>query len=145
MIKIYGIKNCDTMKKAFRWLEENSVAYEFHDYKKSGADIAVLERAIQIHGWENVINRKGASWRALSDALKNGMNAQKAIAAAIDNPSLIKRPLLLWGEEILLGFSPEEYADCLLRQDEGKSESESESGNGSTNVTPAASRAARSA
>jgi Spx/MgsR family transcriptional regulator len=139
MIKIYGIKNCDTMKKAFRWLEENGVSYEFHDYKKSGADVAVLGRAIQIHSWENVINRKGTSWRALSDAVKNGMNAQKAIAAAIDNPSLIKRPLLLRGEEILLGFSPDEYADCLLRQDKGKSESES------ANVNPASSSAARSA
>ena len=74
-ITVYGIKNCDTMKKAFTWLDQHKIAYTFHDYKKSGADEAVLKKAIAEHGWENVINRKGTTWRALPEKTRETMNA----------------------------------------------------------------------
>lgn len=109
-ISIYGIKNCDTMKKSFAWLDKNKIAYVFHDYKKDGADLDVLKTAIAQHGWENVINRRGTSWRALPDDVKDGMTKTSAIKCAADNPSLIKRPLIVRGKTIHLGFDPDEYA-----------------------------------
>lgn len=107
--RIYGIKNCDTMKKARRWLDEHGVTYEFHDYKAHGADKALLEDAIKTHGWDNVINRRGTSWRKLPDELRAGMNAQSALTAALENPSLIKRPLLLHNGRSHLGFDETHY------------------------------------
>lgn len=107
---IYGIKNCDTMKKAFAWLAEHNIAYAFHDYKKSGVDVNVLTQAIRQHGWENVINRRGTSWRALSEDLKTSMDDTKAMKAAIDTPSLIRRPLLVHRGNIHLGFNEADYA-----------------------------------
>ncbi|AGH97630.1 ArsC family reductase [Micavibrio aeruginosavorus] len=112
-IKIYGIKNCDTMKKAFAWLDAHKIAYDFHDYKKAGADLDVLKTAIAQHGWDSVINRKGTSWRALPDDVKDGMTEKSAIKAAMDNPSLIKRPLIVKGKTIQLGFSPDDYQKLL--------------------------------
>ncbi|MGH1398124.1 MAG: ArsC family reductase [Alphaproteobacteria bacterium] len=113
MIKIYGIKNCDTMKKAFKWLEAQGIAYEFHDYKKQGADADVVRAAIKVHGWETVINRRGTTWRNLPDDVKESMNAERAIEVAQQNPSLIKRPLLVKDDEIILGFKPEIYSAHL--------------------------------
>jgi Spx/MgsR family transcriptional regulator len=109
MTKIYGIKNCDTMKKALDWLEDREVSYEFHDYKKQGADKAVLQEAIQAHGWEDVLNRRGTTWRQLCDDMKNNMDDKSAIKVAMENPSIIKRPLLVKDNEIYLGFSPTIY------------------------------------
>jgi arsenate reductase len=103
-VTVYGIKNCDTMKKAFSWLDKHKVAYEFHDYKKSGADKAVLEQAFKEHGWEKVLNRAGMTWRNLPDKVKADMNAKTALATALDNPSVIKRPLVVAGKDIHLGF-----------------------------------------
>ena len=110
MIKIYGIKNCDTMKKAFKWLDENNIAYDFYDYKKQGADSSVLSTAIAQHSWEAVINRRGTTWRKLPENTKETMDNQSAIAAAQDNPSLIKRPLITHGDTIILGFNADDYA-----------------------------------
>lgn len=112
-VSIYGIKNCDTMKKALRWLDAQGVSYEFHEYKKEGADEGVLRRAIDAHGWDVVINRRGTTWRKLSDDLKNNMDADRAIAAALENPSLIKRPLLVKGNQTHLGFKDTEYEKLL--------------------------------
>lgn len=109
MIKIYGIKNCDTMKKAFKFLEAHNIAYDFHDYKKQSPDTDILKQAIAQHGWDTVINRRGTTWRKLPDAVKDSMNDETAIAAACENPSLIKRPLLVHGDAILLGFQEELY------------------------------------
>lgn len=109
-VKIYGIKNCDAMKKAFTWLDEHGIAYDFFDYKKTGADADVLKAAIAQHGWNTVINRKGTSWRALPDDVKANMTEQSAIQAAMENPSLIKRPLLVRGKTIQLGFNADDYA-----------------------------------
>jgi arsenate reductase len=109
-VTIYGIKNCDTMKKAFAWLDKHKVAYEFHDYKKSGADKAVLEQAFREHGWEKVLNRAGMTWRKLPDKVKADMNAKTALATALDNPSVIKRPLVVTGKDIHLGFDEAVYS-----------------------------------
>lgn len=113
MTKIYGIKNCDTMKKAFQWLDENDVPYDFHDYKKIAPDEGVLKRAIKEHGWENVLNKRGTTWRQLPDDVKANMDTISAIAVAMENPSIIKRPLLDGApnkkDEIYLGFSPAVY------------------------------------
>lgn len=108
--KIYGIKNCDTMKKAFKWLEASNIAYEFHDYKKQGVSDDILEKAIKAHGWEAVINKRGTTWRQLPKDVQENMDAVQAIKIAQDNPSIIKRPLLTHKDEIFLGFKAESYA-----------------------------------
>lgn len=108
-VKIYGIKACDTMKKAFTWLDQHGVDYEFHDYKKAGAPEANLRKWIKELGWENVINRRGTTWRKLPEAERNSMDADRAVAAAMANPSMIKRPLLETGKLLELGFKPERY------------------------------------
>lgn len=113
MTKIYGIKNCDTMKKAFVWLDDHGIEYSFHDYKKHGADKAALEKAVQVAGWENVINRRGTTWRKLDEQTKNTMDTKKAIEVALENPSIIKRPLLVCNDEITLGFNEDEYAQIF--------------------------------
>jgi Spx/MgsR family transcriptional regulator len=112
MIKIYGIKNCDTMKKSLKWLDDHGIAYCFFDYKKQAPDTDILNLAIKQHGWDSVINRRGTTWRKLSDEIRNNMNTKSAIALAIDNPSVIKRPLLLYNKatQVELGFQPERYA-----------------------------------
>jgi arsenate reductase len=114
-ITIHGIKNCDTMKKAFAWLDKHKVVYTFHDYKKNGADPKVLERAIKNHGWESVLNRKGATWRALPDAVKESMNDKSALKAALENPSIIRRPMIARENEITLGFDESAYKKAILR------------------------------
>lgn len=108
-VTVYGIKNCDTMKKAFVWLDKRGVDYVFHDYKKSGADAAVLKRAVEAEGWENVINRKGTTWRALPADVREKMTAARAIRAAMENPSLVRRPLVVAGRRIMLGFDADAY------------------------------------
>jgi arsenate reductase len=108
-ITVYGIKNCDTMKRAFAWLDKRKVTYVFHDYKKNGIDKAALKEAMDEFGWESVINRKGTSWRALSESDKNAMNGSRALKAAEENPSLVKRPLIVAGRKMLLGFNDAEY------------------------------------
>ena len=113
MIKIYGIKNCDTMKKALRWLDDQAIDYDFIDYKKAGVDLGVLRAAIVQHGWEQVVNRRGTTWRNLSDDVKATMDDDTAMSAARDNPSLIKRPLLVNDTRIVLGFKPDDYAALL--------------------------------
>lgn len=114
MVKIYGIKNCDTMKKAFTWLDKNNVTYEFHDYKKQGADPDILKQAISQHGWESVINRRGTTWRKLPDDIKDSMDADAAMDIANENPSIIKRPLLVKAHTIYLGFDDQSYKNNLL-------------------------------
>ena len=113
MTTLYGIKNCDTMKKAFAWLDENNIDYVFHDYKKQGADEEILRQAISEHGWENVINRRGTTWRKLPDNIKETMDTEKAIPLALENPSIIKRPLLAHAGKTHLGFKPDQYEKIL--------------------------------
>jgi Spx/MgsR family transcriptional regulator len=106
---IYGIKNCDTMKKARSWLEDHGVAYDFHDYKAVGIDRAHLERWIDEAGWETVLNRAGTTFRKLPDAAREDLNREKAIALMLDQPSMIKRPVLEADDKLLIGFKPEIY------------------------------------
>lgn len=108
-VSIYGIKNCDTMKKALKWLEANGIAYDFHDYKKRGIDEGVFMQAIEMHGWEIVINKRGTTWRALPEDVKNAMDAQEALKIARENPSIIKRPILLRDGITYIGFKDAEY------------------------------------
>ncbi|MCB5161640.1 ArsC family reductase [Marinomonas algarum] len=114
MIEVFGIKNCDTMKKAFRWLEENKVEYRFHDYKKEGLDAELASNWIATLGWENVINKRGTTWRKLDDETKNTMNAENAVQLMITQTSIVKRPVIVSGETKLLGFNPDDYAKHLL-------------------------------
>ena len=108
-ITIYGIKNCDTMKKARAWLDKAGIDYAFHDYKTAGIDKAHLERWSKEAGWETLLNRAGTTFRKLPDADKEGLNAAKAIKLMLAQPSMIKRPVLEAGKTLIVGFKPEEY------------------------------------
>ena len=109
-VTIYGIKNCDTMKKARTWLEAQSIAYDFHDYKAAGIDKAHLQAWVKELGWETVLNRAGTTFRALPDADRQGLTAEKAVALMLAQPSMIKRPILDLGKIRLAGFKPDLYA-----------------------------------
>ena len=107
---LYGIKACDTMKKARTWLDEQGVAYVFHDYKNSAIDRANLQKWCAEHGWETVLNRAGTTFRKLDNAQKADLNQDKAIELMLAQPSMIKRPVLDLGERTLVGFKPDLYA-----------------------------------
>ena len=107
---IYGIKNCDTMKKARAWLDSNGVAYEFHDYKAAGVDKDKLKAWSDRVGWETLLNRAGTTFRKLPEADKEGLTEKKALALMLAQPSMIKRPVLELGSKLLVGFKPEVYA-----------------------------------
>lgn len=108
-VTIYGIKNCDTMKKAFTWLKDHGVAHDFHDYRKEGVDRKTLENWCRELGWETVLNRAGTTFRKLPEADREGLNEKKAIALMLAQPSMIKRPVLDIGGRLLAGFKPEAY------------------------------------
>jgi arsenate reductase len=110
-VTIYGIKNCDTMKKARAWLDKHGVDYAFHDYKTAGIDRARLEHWAKKVGWETLLNRAGTTFRKLPDKEKAGITPAKAIALMLKQPSMIKRPVLEAGAgKLLVGFKPELYA-----------------------------------
>src|SRR6476620_2340223 len=109
-ITIYGIKNCDTMKKARAWLDKHKVEYAFHDYKTAGIDRERLERWSKKVGWETLLNRAGTTFKKLPDQERDGVTEQKAIALMLDRPSMITRPVLdRGGGKIVVGFKPEGY------------------------------------
>jgi arsenate reductase len=113
-VTIYGIVNCDTMKKARAWLDGHGIAYEFHDYKKAGIDRQRLEAWSKKVGWETLLNRAGTTFRKLPDADKHGIDDRKAIDLMLAQPSLIKRPVLdLGGGKLLVGFKPETYKEAV--------------------------------
>ncbi len=113
-ITIYGIKNCDTMKKARAWLDEHDVGYAFHDYKTAGIGREQLERWEKKVGWETLLNRAGTTFRKLPDKDKANLNAKKAMTLMLKQPSMIKRPVLdLGGGKLLVGFAPELYAKSV--------------------------------
>lgn len=107
---IYGIKNCDTMKKARAWLDANGIAYRFHDYKADGIDAAHLERWSDALGWEKLLNRAGTTFRKLPEADRTDIDRSKAIALMLAQPSMIKRPVLDVDGTLLAGFKPDAYA-----------------------------------
>jgi len=113
-VTIYGIKNCDTMKKARAWLDEHGVDYAFHDYKAAGIDRTQLERWAKKVGWETLLNRAGTTFKKLPDREKDNITPAKAIALMLKQPSMIKRPVLEAGRgKLLIGFKPEQYAATL--------------------------------
>jgi arsenate reductase (glutaredoxin) len=113
MITIYGIKACDTMKKAREWLEAHGVAYQFHDYKVAGIDRATLERWAQSVGWEVLLNRAGTTFRKLPDSDRTDLSQDNAIVLMLAQPSMIKRPVLDIDGALIVGFKPERYAEAF--------------------------------
>jgi arsenate reductase len=108
-VTIYGIKNCDTMKKARAWLDGRGIAYEFHDYKTAGIGRAQIEAWAREVGWETLLNRAGTTFRKLPEKDKENLSEKKAIALMASQPSMIKRPVLEAGGRLLVGFKPEQY------------------------------------
>ncbi|ATY34101.1 ArsC family reductase [Sphingomonas psychrotolerans] len=113
-VTLYGIKNCDTIRKARDWLAAQAVAYDFHDYKTTGVNAARLARWIELEGWETVLNRAGTTFRKLPEADKTDLDVDKATALMLAQPSMIKRPVLEHPGGLLIGFKPERYATALL-------------------------------
>lgn len=113
-VTIYGIRNCDTMKRARLWLDEHGVAYDFHDYKKHGVAEAQLAAWCDRAGWEKLLNKAGTTFRKLPEAEKRDLDEAKAIGLMIANPSMIKRPVLDVGSNLLVGFKADAYEDALV-------------------------------
>ena len=112
-ITIYGIKNCDAMKKARAWLDSHRIDYTFHDYKTQGIDRTKLDAWARELGWETLLNRAGTTFRKLPEAEKTGLTEQKAIALMVAQPSMIKRPVLDIGGKLIAGFKPGSYEKAL--------------------------------
>lgn len=108
-VELYGIPNCDTMKKARSWLDAHGVAYVFHDYKKEGVAEDRLRRWVGVAGWEVVFNRSGTTFRKLPESERTDLDVDRAVALMLAQPSMIKRPVLEAGETLLVGFTPERY------------------------------------
>ena len=112
-IHLYGIPNCDTVKKARAWLAERGIDYAFHDYKKEGADQDRVRGWVQAAGWERVLNQKGTTFRKLEPEQKEGLDAEKAIRLMVAQPSCIKRPIVDHPGGLLVGFDPAEWDAAL--------------------------------
>ncbi|MBT3062960.1 MAG: ArsC family reductase [Candidatus Thiodiazotropha sp.] len=110
MTELYGIKNCDTMKKARRWLEDKDIAYSFHDFKREGVDERLLRQWVKMVGWEILLNRRGMMWRKLDDRVKADIDESSAIRIMLETPSIIKRPVLVEGESVHVGFNEALYS-----------------------------------
>lgn len=110
MTIMYGIPNCDTIKKARKWLEAEGVEYQFHDYKKQGIDAELVKEFCLSLGWENVLNKRGTTYRQLSQEQKDTLNETNAIALLVEQPSMIKRPIVRHNDILELGFSTANYA-----------------------------------
>ncbi len=113
MIKLYGIPNCDTIKKARKWLTDNDLEYEFHDYKKQGVPEKDLNKWIKQASWEQLLNKRSTTWRKLDDSIKASVDEESAIKIILHNPGIIKRPVLVKNKTLLIGFSASEYASLL--------------------------------
>ncbi len=113
---MYGIPNCDTIKKARNWLKEHQIEYQFHDYKKQGTDENQLKDWLQELGWEQLINKRGTSWRKLDENTRGNMDNQLALEVMLSNPSIIKRPLLILNDQTVLGFNEKTYQQELLAE-----------------------------
>lgn len=112
---IYGIRTCDTMKKAFAWLDANNVGYRFHDYRAEGIDRSSVEQWCRTAGWEKVLNKASTTFRALPDSEKAGLDEGRAIALMLSAPTMIKRPVIVAGDAVEIGFRPERYAALFAR------------------------------
>ena len=110
---IYGIRNCDTIKKALKWLDNHSIDYQFHDYRKEGLPTELLQEFVARLGWEALLNKRGTTYRALSEAAKQGLDEPSALQLMLEQPALIKRPLLRMDDTYLLGFDEDRYQALL--------------------------------
>jgi len=108
-VMLYGIRQCDTMKKAMKWLDDAGIAYQFHDYRKQGLEKAWLEQRLDTLGWEAMVNKKGTSYRQLDDAVKHSLSRDTVTEVLLNTPAMIKRPLLEQDGRVLLGFSATDY------------------------------------
>ncbi|HSO81099.1 ArsC family reductase [Thiocapsa sp.] len=113
MVALYGIPNCDTMKKARAWLDAHGVDYRFHDYKREGVDETRLRAWVDELGWETLVNRRGTTWRKLPEDVREGMDAEAAVRVMLETPSIIRRPVLDTGELRHAGFSETDYERLL--------------------------------
>ena len=113
MITLYGIANCDTMKKARAWLDGHGIAYGFHDYKKAGIDETLVRAWVAELGWEALVNRRGTTWRRLPEPEREGIDAESAVRLMVANPSLIRRPVLDTGESRHVGFTEDLYRELF--------------------------------
>ena len=110
---LYGIANCDTIRKARAWLRDHAIDYRFHDYRKDGIDLDLLRAMAAQLGWEAMLNRRGTTWRALPDAQKSAVDETAALRLMADNPALIKRPILARGKNMHLAFSDSQYREIF--------------------------------
>jgi Spx/MgsR family transcriptional regulator len=109
MIKLFGIPNCDTIKKTKKWLEQNNIDYTFHDYRKDGISTEMVSDFCQQLDWQQVLNKRGTTYRQLDDATKESLTAESVIALLVEHPAMIKRPILQKDNELYLGFKAEQY------------------------------------
>ena len=114
--KIYGIRNCDTMKKAFAWLDARKIDYDFHDYKKDGVPPGKLQEWASRAGWERLANSRGPTWRKLPEEKRENLTQARALALLAEHSSAIKRPVIETGDALLIGFDEREYAAAFGRQ-----------------------------
>jgi arsenate reductase len=113
MITLYGIKNCDTMKKARKWLDDHRIEYHLHDYRTDGVPAETLQNWVKILGWETLLNRRGTTWRRLPEPQRENLNETRAIQLMLKQPAIIKRPVLELGKSLLVGFSEKDYEKLL--------------------------------
>lgn len=109
MFTLYGLRQCDTCRKARAWLDAQGTPYRFHDFRADGLEPTLLERLEAALGWESLLNRRGTTWRALDESARTGLDRDRALRLMLDHPALIKRPILVAGDKVLSGFSPEHY------------------------------------
>jgi Spx/MgsR family transcriptional regulator len=114
MTTLYGIKNCDTIKKARAWLSANNIDYTFHDYRQDGLESKWLEQAEKILGWELMLNKRGTTFRQLSEELKEGLDKPAALALMLEYPAMIKRPILMHNDNYFIGFKADQYTEIFL-------------------------------
>lgn len=115
---LHGIKNCDTVKKARNWLDENNIEYRFHDFRGDGIDEKMINKWLKQLDWRVLLNTRGTTWRKLSDKQRNGLNKTKAVELMLEHPAIIKRPVLAFGSKCHVGFKVDEY-EALLKQGTG--------------------------
>lgn len=106
---VFGIKNCDTVKKARRWLDDNGIDYQFHDFRKDGLDKSTIEGWLESVEWEVLLNKRGTTWRKLDDPRKENLNQDVAVELMLENPTLIKRPVLVNASDVIVGFNEDSY------------------------------------
>ncbi|KMK52540.1 hypothetical protein RO21_00535 [[Actinobacillus] muris] len=109
MVKVYGIKNCDTVKKAMKWLAAQGLDPQLHDYRTDGLDPVWLAEMADKLGWENLVNKRSTTWRGLADEVKNHLTKERALEVLTEQPTLIKRPIVIKNDQVLLGFNEAEY------------------------------------